>query len=363
MTIIVDAHADIAWNMLSFGRDYTRPVSETRALEAGSYTVLRNGTSMLGWPEWVSGRVAVIFASLYVTPVRWQTYSKDKLVYTDFDEAKHHYWDQMDVYTRLVEEEQDKFGMIRNLVDLEGILDTWDESTEGSPRVGFVIAMEGAEGITDVGELDGWFERGLRIVGPCWAGTRYAGGTHEPGPLTDDGHELLEAMDGFGFILDISHMAEQATLEALDRFEGVVIATHSNARALLQGSEIPDRHLSDLVIKRIAEREGVIGVVPYNRFLSGDWRIGDPRELVSFERVLDQMDHMCQIVGGADHVAIGSDFDGGFGLEKVPVGIDSVADLQLIGDELSSRGYEQSDVSAILSGNWLRALHNALPES
>jgi membrane dipeptidase len=363
MTLIVDAHADIAWNIISFGRDYTRPVSETRASEVGSYTVLRNGTTMLGWPDWVSGRVAVVFASLYVTPKRWQTYTRDTVVYSDFDEAKRQYWAQMDVYSRLVEEAQDKFGLIQNVSDLEEILNTWREDSDGSPRVGLVISMEGGEGIGDPGELEQWFERGLRILGPCWSGTRYAGGTHEPGPLTDDGRDLLAAMAGLGLILDLSHMAEQATLEALDRYEGVVIATHCNARSLLQGSEIPDRHLSDLVIRRVAERGGVIGVVPYNLFLSGDWRVGDARELVSVDRVIDQIDHMCQIVGGADHVAIGSDFDGGFGLEKVPMGIDSVADLQLIGGELGSRGYDQTEITAILSGNWLRILRSSLPES
>jgi membrane dipeptidase len=363
MTLIVDAHADIAWNIISFDRDYTRPVSETRAAEVGSYTVQRNGTSMLGWPEWVSGRVAVIFASLYVTPKRWQTYTRDTVVYSDFDEAKRQYWAQMDGYSRLVEEAQDKFGLILTVSDLEDILKTWNDGVDASPRVGLVISMEGAEGILDVGELERWYQRGLRILGPCWAGTRYAGGTHEPGPLTDEGRDLLAGMAELGLILDISHMAEQATFEALDCYQGVVIATHSNARALLHGSEFPDRHLSDLVIRRIAERGGVIGVVPYNRFLSGEWREGDPRELVSMDRVLDQIDHMCQIVGSAEHVAIGSDFDGGFGLEKVPMGIDTVADLQLIGGELGIRGYDQNDITAILGGNWLRLLRHSLPES
>lgn len=363
MRLIVDSHEDIAWNILSFGRDYSRSVSETRALESGSHTVLRNGNTMLGWPQWVSGRVAVVFASLYVAPKRWQKDHRDTQTYSNYDEAKQLYWKQMDVYSRLVEEKADKFGLILSQGDLEGILKSWDEATEVDPRVGLVLSMEGAEGIIDLGELEEWSERGLRILAPCWAGTRFAGGTHEPGPLTDDGRDLLEAMADLGLVLDLSHMAEEATLESLDRYQGVVIATHSNARALLPGSEIPDRHLSDLVIRRLAEREGVIGVVPYNRFLSGEWREGDPRALVTMERLIDQIDHMCQIVGSASHVAIGSDFDGGFGLEKAPTGLDSVADLRLIGDALGSRGYDHSEKGAILSGNWLRILRQTLPES
>jgi membrane dipeptidase len=363
LMVVVDAHEDIAWNILSFGRDYTRSVSETRSLEAGSDTILRNGNTMLGWPEWVSGRVAVVFASLYVTPRRWQVDPDDTQVYSDYSEANQLYWAQVDVYSRLVEEEEDKFGLILSQKDLEAILKTWEETNESAPQVGLVISMEGAEGIADPGELEEWFERGLRIISPCWSGTRYAGGTYEPGPLTDDGRELLEAMAELGLILDLSHMAEEATLESLDRYEGVIIATHSNARTLLTGSEFPDRHLTDLVIRRIAEREGVVGVVPYNRFLSGDWRIGDHRSHVTMERVIDQIDHMCQIVGNATHVAIGSDFDGGFGLEKVPTGLDSIADLRLIGDALGSRGCDQDEIESILGGNWLRILRQSLPES
>ena len=362
MTFVVDAHEDIAWNILTFGRDYTRSVGETRAVEAGSHTIPRNGNTLLGWSEWVLGRVAVIFASLYASPKRWQD-PGDILVYSDDAEANRLYWQQMDIYQRLVDEQDEKFGLIENLADLEETLATWDREPETSPRVGLVISMEGAEGIREPGELEEWFQRGLRILAPCWAGTRFAGGTHEPGPLTDEGRDLLEEMAGLGLILDLSHMAEEATLEALDRYEGVLIATHSNARALLPGSDTPDRHLSDLIIRRIAERDGVIGVVPYNRFLLGDWRDGDPREVVTIDRVIDQIDHMCQVVGSAAHVGIGSDFDGGFGLEMVPTGLDSVADLRLIGKALASRGYDQEAVELILGGNWLGILRHTLPET
>ena len=61
--IVVDSHEDIAWNMLTFGRDYTRSVQETRRLEVGSATVAQNGHSLLGWDEWIEGRVGMIFSS------------------------------------------------------------------------------------------------------------------------------------------------------------------------------------------------------------------------------------------------------------------------------------------------------------
>ena len=63
--ILVDAHQDLAWNMLSFGRDYTRPVAETRQREAGTITPGYTGDTLLGWPEYQKGRVAVVFSTLF----------------------------------------------------------------------------------------------------------------------------------------------------------------------------------------------------------------------------------------------------------------------------------------------------------
>jgi membrane dipeptidase len=210
--------------------------------------------------------------------------------------------------------------------------------------------------------LEEWFERGVRIIGPSWTGTRFAGGTDEPGPLTSSGRNLLEAMADTGMILDLSHMAEEATLQALDQYEGVIIASHSNVRSLLPGIEKPDRQLTEVAIDRIVERGGVIGIVPYNKFLLGEWRPGDPRELVTLNHVVAQIDHICQRVGSSAHVGIGTDFDGGFGLDKVPAELDSIADLGLIGDALGARGYSQEDVERILGKNWLSILRRALPE-
>jgi membrane dipeptidase len=73
------------------------------------------------------------------------------------------------------------------------------------------------------------------------------------------------------------------------------------------------------------------------------------------------IDQVCQITGSADHVGIGSDFDGGFGVERAPAEIDTVADLGLIGSALKERGYSDADAEKIMSGNWLRILRQGLP--
>ncbi|NIM95494.1 MAG: peptidase M19 [Anaerolineales bacterium] len=360
--IVVDAHEDIAHNMVNYGRDYVRSVSETRELEAGSETVIRNGHTLLGWPEWIEGRVAVIFATLFSKPIRWKKGEWEHNVYSDDIEANYNYRRQLDTYHRLFDEHGDKFVGIASVDDLEETLETWEDDPLQDPLIGFVLLMEGGEGVSEPGELEMWFEGGVRILGPAWSGTRFCGGTREPGPLTKFGYELLDAMAEWGMILDLSHMAEKAALQSFDRYPGSIIASHSNVRSLLNGSDIPDRHLSDLTIMRMAERDGVIGIVPFNKFLLGGWDDGDPREWVTMDHVAAQIDHICQRVGSASHAAIGSDFDGGFGLDKVPVELDSVADLKLIGDALKKQGYGREDVEAILGGNWLRVLRTALPK-
>ena len=67
----VDAHEDLAWNMVTFGRDYTRSVAQTRAREAGTPIPDYVGEAMLGWPDWIQGGVGLVFATLYATPERY----------------------------------------------------------------------------------------------------------------------------------------------------------------------------------------------------------------------------------------------------------------------------------------------------
>ena len=73
MTLIVDGHADIAFNMLNYGRDYTRSAEETRKLEVGSRNIIENGDSLLGWPDYQRGNVAIIFSTLFASPIRFKS--------------------------------------------------------------------------------------------------------------------------------------------------------------------------------------------------------------------------------------------------------------------------------------------------
>src|SRR5512142_1865838 len=111
MPLIIDSHQDIAWNMLTYGRDYTRAVHVTRQLEAGTTTPERNGDCLVGWPEYQRGQVAVVFATLFATPVKWQT-EGDVVIYADHETAHRLYREQITVYRRLADSYPDKFRLI-----------------------------------------------------------------------------------------------------------------------------------------------------------------------------------------------------------------------------------------------------------
>jgi len=358
--IIVDAHQDLAWNILTLERDYTRSAEETRRLEQASPAPELNGDTLLGWPDYQRGRVALVFATLFCTPERHRKGEWESQVYRTSFQAHHLYSIQLDAYHRLVDSHPDQFRLIRNKTDLEATLTHWEDVTQEEHPVGLVILMEGAEGVQEPAELESWWERGVRLIGPAWAGTRFCGGTGEPGPLTQDGFALLEGMADMGFTLDLSHMDEQAVLQALDFFPGSIVASHANALALLKGSE-SNRHLSDRVLRGLIDRDGIIGLVPFNRFLVAGWSPADGREIVPLDLLVTQIDYICQLAGDASHAGLGSDFDGGFGLQSVPAGIDTIADLQELVSVLSEKGYTDTDIAAILGGNWLSLLHRTLP--
>jgi membrane dipeptidase len=375
MPLIVDAHEDLAWNVLTFGRDYTRPAHLTRQLEQATATPAHNGQTVLGLDDYRRGRVAVVFGSLYATPVRRHT-AWETQVYADSREAHRLYSAQLDTYRRLADEHE-AFCLIGSQKDLQDVLATWAEpeaserpaGDEAAPeagadgrRIGLVPLMEGADAIVEPDEAEACMERGLRIVGLAWGATRYAGGTGEPGPLTPEGRSLLSAMAEAGLMLDLAHASDASYLEALERFEGVVLVSHANPRALLKDYARPERMLSDEMIARLAERGGVVGIMPQNRFLKAGWRPGDPREAVTLDRVAAMIDHVCQVTGSFENAGLGTDFDGGAGVEGVPAEIDTIADVQKLGPVLRNRGYTEAAITAILGGNWLRLLQRGLPE-
>jgi membrane dipeptidase len=372
--LIVDAHEDLAYNILSFGRDYALSAEEIRQQEQGTDVPALNGDTLLGYPEYQKGQVAVVFGTLFVVPERHKAGAWDHQSYKDVDDAHALYRGQVETYYRLCDDHPDKFHLIQSKLDLEAVLSRWEQKggagvvssehpAENPPDfpVGLVTLMEGAEGVRSPSELEEWWRLGVRIIGPAWSGTRFCGGTGQPGPLTKEGFTLLEGMAEFGFALDISHMDEKAVLQALDSYPGVIIASHANAASLLKGMD-SNRHLSDQVIRKLIERGGVVGVIPCNRFLQPSWSYGDSKEQVSLQHVVAHIDYLSQMAGDAQHAGLGTDFDGGWGWQSAPFEIDTIADLQKQIPLLAEKGYSEADIEAILGNNWIDQLRRILPE-
>ncbi len=346
---IVDAHLDIAWNKFALNRDFLESVAEKRARE-GARPAHNEGSALVGLPDLIAGNVRVVFATTFVAQARpdrkeWgRTYSTPQ-------EAHDQAMEQIAYYAALAMDP--RVSLITTRGDLDRVL----ESPE--PKVGLVILMEGADPIVEPAQTPEWFEAGVRIVGPAWSQTRYSGGTRAPGPLTDLGRALMPHLERAGMILDASHMAEQSFFDALESFGGAVIASHSNCR-VFAGAD-PDRQLSDEMIRAIVERDGVIGAVLYGGFLKAGWDKSAKKDALTLADAAQHIQHICDLAGDARHVGIGSDFDGGFGMESVPREIDTIADLHRIGDALAAASFGDADIANILGGNWFRLLRRALP--
>lgn len=364
MKLIIDSHEDLAWNIINLNRNYTQSAYEIREAEQGTPIPAFNGNTLLGWPQYLEGRVAIVFGTLYCGPKRLDQGKFPVHVYENTEEAHHCYRENLDAYRRLTDEHPDQFRLLLNQSNLSEHMSEWnaylDESRETPPPVGIIVLMEGAEGIRQPAEVEQWHAWGVRLIGPAWAGNQYCGGTREPGPLTKQGLELLERMAELGMVLDISHMDHQSARQSLDQYQGQVIASHSNAEQLIRGIPI-NRHLKDETIHQLIARDGVMGIVPLNAFLDWEWRDHGGRAAITLDHLIAQIDHVCQLAGNTRHVALGTDFDGGFGVESVPVEIDTIADLQKLDTRLSEKGYNETDIGQIFSGNWLRILNNNLP--
>ena len=357
---LVDAHLDLAYNVLT-GRNHDLSASEVRATEDP-----RVPKCMVTLPELRRGGIGVVFGTLFTGT---SIYDEQGIgIYAESPELTARR--QLDVY--LAWEADGKARIIRDRAALSAHLDAWPESGE----VGIVLLIEGGDSIASPDALPEWWALGVRIIGPAWSATRYSGGTRRPGGLTPAGRELVAGMREIGFVLDASHLAEEAFWDAMELGPGKIIASHSNARALVPGGAIitGDRHLTDEMIRAIADLDGVIGLNLFNGFLVPDWEAviigkllpyvfsGPPHvdadlNFVTIDAVRAHAEHIADLVGW-HRVGIGSDLDGGLGADETPLELDTAADLQLLAE-----AFPPEARAGVLGSNWLRFLDDALPAS
>ena len=353
--LIIDAHLDLSWNALQGNRDLLRSAYTIRTQEVSTPGKGRaQGT--VAFPDMRQGRLAISVVTLfarctgqpsphsdYASPAQSYGVAQGQLAYYRALDHEGH--------IRLI---ADRANLDSHIADWE----TWEGTeSDDTPPLGFVISMEGADPILKPDQLEEWVGGGLRLLGLTHYGPgRYAGGTGTELGLTELGPPLLAEMQRLGVTLDLTHCSDQAFWEALEHYEGLVLASHNNCRALVPHQ----RQFSDKQLRAIFQRDGVIGAAFDAWMLQPGWVSGQStNEAVTLNTVVDHMDHVCQLAGNSRHAGIGTDLDGGYGREQSPCDLDTIADLQKLAGLLADRGYNDDDIAAIMHGNWLRLLRQA----
>jgi membrane dipeptidase len=205
--------------------------------------------------------------------------------------------------------------------------------------------------------------------------------------LTDFGKDVVREMNRLGMMVDISHVSDKTFADALAVSKAPMIASHSSCRAICDAP----RNMTDDMMKALAARGGVVQINYHVGFLSQEFRDAekaDPKinadigqevnkrcgdneacqllegdtltreaveqgklPRVSYEKIIEHIDHAVK-VAGADHVGLGSDFDGA----NMPYGMEDASRLPLITEALLKKGYSESDVRKILGENTLRVM-------
>jgi membrane dipeptidase len=351
--MIFDAHLDLSMNALEWNRDLRQTVQHIRQREKGMTDKPDREHGTVAFPEMRKGNVALCVATQIARFVRpgstlpgWHSQ----------EQAWAQTQGQLAWYRAM--EEQGEMRQITDAASLEDHLQRWEKAEADLP-IGYILSLEGADSIINLDYLHKAHSAGLRALGPAHYGPGvYAHGTDATGSLGHKGRELLREMEELNIILDATHLCDESFWEALAHFKGPVWASHNNCRALVPHN----RQFSDDQIRALLERGAVIGTALDAWMLIPGWERGKhtPQHTgVSLQHAVDHMDHICQLAGNARHAAIGTDLDGAFGTEQCPGDLDTIADLQKLIPLLQQKGYKETDIDQILSGNWIRFLQRA----
>ena len=259
-------------------------------------------------------------------------------------------------------------------------------------KIAVLMGVEGGHMINDdLKNVDKFASLGVRymtlthMLNTDWADSSTDKPVHNG--LTDFGKQVVVEMNRVGMIVDVSHIADKTFYDAIATSQAPVIASHSSCRAL---DDAP-RNMTDDMIRALAAKRGVIQINYHVGFLSQEFRDADRaapelgkaieaetkkrcgdqeacqlieadkilREYVAqgklprvyWTKIIDHIDHAVKLVG-ADHVGLGSDFDGA----DMPYGMEDATHLPQITNALLEKGYSDSDIQKILGGNTLRVM-------
>ena len=259
-------------------------------------------------------------------------------------------------------------------------------------KIAALMGMEGGHMINDdLGQLRKYAALGVRYLtlthfkNNNWADSSTDKPAHNG--LTPFGKDVVRELNRLGMMVDISHVADKTFYDALAVTDAPVIASHSSCRAIANHP----RNMTDEMLRALAKNGGVVMINYHAGFLSEEFRVASEKrngtvdvamaamskkcggneacttleseridheamangELpkVTWEKIVDHIDHAVK-VAGADHVGLGSDFDGA----TMPLGMEDASKLPKITDALLKKGYSEQDIEKILGGNILRVM-------
>jgi membrane dipeptidase len=378
MRPMIDAHLDLAMNVVYFDRDIRQTVEEINRAEEGLSDQRFRRRATLSLPELRATRVPVCFATLLSRSgphhKRQAQYPRGSLDFPVREAAWACNQAQLSLYRLL--ENQGEVRILRYVEDLNEHWQTWATADDVSKMpIGLVITMEGADSILNPEQVREWYADGVRAVGPAhYAHSHYAAGTGVEGPLTAAGRQLLGEMQDCGMVLEVTHLSDTSMQEAFDMWDGPLWASHHNCRKLVPWQ----RQLTDDQIKTIHDRGGVIGAAcdavmldaPFAELLlerrkqiaAGNPVSSEaPVPAATMQSIVDQMIHVRGTTGSTDCIGIGTDLDGGYGNEQTPVDLKRFSDLRGLESLLAESGFSSEDTDNIFFGNWLRVLRKWLP--
>lgn len=285
-------------------------------------------------------------------------------------------------------------GVRSSLTEVDSAVLTTDPDeayiNKSNGKISVFLGLENGAAIgSSLKELKAFYDVGVRYMTLCHTGNNLicdscATSTKRWNGLSPFGREVIAEMNRIGMLVDVSHISDDAFYDVIECSEKPVVATHSCCRAL---ADHP-RNLTDDMIRRIAEKGGVIQVNFYPLFLDSDFCtlfnsselalkaeiedefIADPADPIkraawnevqdemiaierpSFKRIADHIDHIVSLVG-IEYVGLGSDFDG---IALPPQGMEDISRLPLLFDELRRRGYSENDLKKIASENFFRVM-------
>lgn len=256
---------------------------------------------------------------------------------------------QMALLRHLVDRSRGRARLCLNATEIE--------SSIRDDAIAMVMHIEGAAALdAELSQLEGWYQSGLRSIGPFWNlpnafGEGISGsfpGSPDSGPgLTPAGRRLIQACNRLGIMLDVSHMNQKAFFDTAELSDAPLVASHSNAHALCP----QPRNLTDAQLAAIAASDGLVGVNFGNAFLREDGRRSSDTPL---SQVVRHIDYLIEKLG-EDRVGFGSDFDG----TQTPDALSDVAALPALIDALRQAGYPDALLEKLCWRNWLRVLERS----